>query len=276
MWPWREIKDADQVRRLAVPDWESVPLVKQMLGKWDEAKSRGTYPVSESSEWMEFDWTNPYTGRKYQFSDFTSFVDLGHFLCGSTEFFTVLGGEKELARAMLEKCFELSTSFSDWRRKTYGRPLEAWSLLGGDNSCNLSPQMYQEYAMTHDAMIVERYGDLPCCLHSCGPSAHLYDVWGTYPNRDNIVLMQTRGIAGQLRRLRTALPETFLQITLHQPQFDFEHESADAIEAIVNHYGEESDYHNLELVVEVNLAGDQTDRNIRTFYQAIDRINERL
>jgi hypothetical protein len=271
--PWGDIKTANEVTRIKIPDWETVPLVQQMLEKWDQIQKKTRYPIQEISEWMEFDCTNPYTQRTYRFSDFPTFIDLGHFLCGSTEFFTILAGEPDLARAMLEKCFELSTSFSDFRRKVYDRNLEAISSLGGDNSCNLSPDMYRQYAMAHDAMMIDRYGNLPCNLHSCGASSHLYDVWGTYPNKNNIVVMQTRGIPGELYRLRKALPDTLLQITIHQPQFDFENEAPDKIYTLVEHYARQADFHNLELVVVINDAGEHVDRNIRAFYRAIETVN---
>lgn len=271
--PWRDIQTVADVRRIEVPDWGQLPLVKKMLANWAEARRRGTYPMDELSEWMESVWTNPYTGKKYHHGAFASFVDLGAFLCGSVEFFTILAGEPELAAAMQHKCFELSTSFSDFRRQVYGRKLEAISNFGGDNSCNLSPAMYRRYVMPYDQMLLDEYGDLPCNLHSCGPSQHLYETWADYPNLQNIVRMQTRGIPGQLHTLRKALPYTFLQITLHQPQCDFEEETPDRIRELVFSYAEEAEYENLELVVVINKAGEKVDVNIRAFYRSIDEVN---
>ena len=271
--PWKDIQTVADVQRTKVPDWEQLPLVRRMLANWTEAKSRGTYPMDELSEWMESKWTNPYTGKTYHHSSFASFVDLGSFLCGSVEFFTILAGEPELGAAMLQKCFELSTSFSDFRREVFGRKLEAISNFGGDNSCNFSPQMYRQYVMSYDLMLIRRYGTLPCNLHSCGPSQHLYETWGTYPDIRNIIRMQTRGIPGQLGRLRKALPDTFLQITIHQPQFDFEDETPERIRELVFSYAKEADFQSLELVALINKAGETVDRNIRAFCKSIDEVN---
>ncbi|MBN2455866.1 MAG: hypothetical protein JXB29_04915 [Sedimentisphaerales bacterium] len=276
--PWKGFNDVSSVLKVEVPDWENVGLVQEMLAKWEQVREKTDDSIYDNAiEWLDFDWQNPYTGRKYRFSDDASFIDLGLFLCGSTEFFTILAAGPQLAQAMLEKCFELSTSYSSFLRGVFNRQkVTAFSSLGGDNSCNLSGQMYRQYAMAYDAMRVKRYGNLPCNLHSCGPSSHLYEVWSTYPNRDNIVLMQTRGIPGQLHKLKKALPNTFLQITIHQPQFDFENESPENIQKIVEHYAKEAGYQNLELVVVVNQATEKVDRNIRSFYEVIGQINSQL
>ena len=84
--------------------------------------------------------------------------------------------------------------------------------------------------------------------------------------------MQTRGIPNEMYRLRKALPYTHLQITIHQPQFDFENESADAIETLVEEYCRQVEYHDMELVVVINKSGKQVDRNIESFYQILNKL----
>ena len=88
--------------------------------------------------------------------------------------------------------------------------------------------------------------------------------------------MQTRGIPGHLGKLKQALPETFLQITLHPPQFDFENETPEAINRTVWQLAEEADFTNVSFHAIIAKGGEQVDRNIRAFYEAIDDVNAHL
>ncbi|OQA02431.1 MAG: methylcobalamin:coenzyme M methyltransferase [Planctomycetes bacterium ADurb.Bin401] len=271
--PWPNLRTIQDVKKIKMPDWTKVYMVQEMLAKFEEMKKQTKYiiPKTPSLPWNKFGFTSP-SGKNYEFAHFMSFLDLGCFMCGEAEFFTILGGEEEIASALMDKCFELSTSYSEFMLKAYGQPsVTGISSFGGDNSCMLSPEMYKKYAIAYDRKIIEKYGDLPANLHSCGASAHLYEVWNEYPNLKNIVLMQTRGIPNELNRLRKALPYTFLEITLHQPQFDFENETPENIENIIEHYIEQADGRDIALVVVINRAGKQVDKNIEIFYKAMLR-----
>ncbi len=271
--PWRNLHSVEDVKRIQLPDWTDVCMVKEMLAKYDEMKKQTKYKVPKipNLPWNKFDWTSP-TGKRYEFSHFMSFLDLGCFMCGETEFFTILGGEEDIAYALMDKCFDLSTSYSEFMLNSYNQSnITALSSFGGDNSCMLSPSMYKKYAMAFDRRLIEKYGELPVNLHSCGPSAHLYDIWNEYPNIKNVVLMQTRGIPDGIHRLRKALPYTFLEITLHQPQFDFENEKPDNIKRIVEHYIEQVEGRDVALVVVINKVGQQVDNNIEIFFQIMQQ-----
>ena len=269
--PWRNLQSVKDVEQIKIPDWAKVHMVQGMLTKFEEMKKQTKYTVPKTPciPWNKFGFTTP-GGTIYEFAHFMSFLDLGCFMCGETEFFTILGGEEKIADALMDKCFELSTSYSEFMLKAYGQSaVIGLSSFGGDNSCMLSPAMYKKYAISFDLKIIEKYGDLPANLHSCGPSSHLYDIWGEYPNLKNIVLMQTRGIPNELHRLRKALPYTFLEITLHQPQFDFENETPENIARITEHYVEQADGRDIVLVIVINRAGKKVDKNIETFYKAM-------
>lgn len=273
--PWQNLDSVEDIRSIKMPNWDDVHMVREMLAKHEEMLRQKTYmvPRDPSLPWNKFGWTSP-SGKAYQFSHFMSFLDLGCFMCGETEFFTILGRDEKTADALMDKCFELSTSYSEYMLKAYGQfSVTGLSSFGGDNSCMLSPKMYKKYAMGFDRKILAKYGDLPANLHSCGPSAHLYEAWSEYPNLENIVLMQTRGIPGKLHRLRKALPYTFLEITLHQPQFDFENETPEKIERIIDHYITQADGRDISLVVVINRAGSQVDRNIEVFFKAIKQFS---
>lgn len=272
--PWKNLDSAEQIAAIPIPDWDSVRMVREMRDRYNEMQSLRKYnqPIEPEFPWTLFSWTNP-DGHRYRFAHFMSFIDLGCFMVGETEFFTLLAGDEVMANALMEKCFELSTSFSEYLQNMYGlgRP-RALSSFGGDNSCMVSPEMYRRYIIKWDQKIIDRYGNLPANLHSCGPSAHLYDVWAEYPHREKIVLMQTRGIPGQLPKLRKSLPSTCLQITVHQPQFDFEAAEPEQITALLEGYAAESEYRDMEIVVVVNRNSNILVRNVRTFYQFFERL----
>jgi hypothetical protein len=271
--PLAWVETVEDVAKLGIPDWGVQPLVRRALEKAKEARTRGTYapPKGKPSVW---EMTFPSTGEIRRFSTFFSFIDVGSFLCGTEKFFAMLAGEPDTAHALLEKCFALSTSYTEFMHRTFGiARMEGLSSFGGDFSCLLSPARYREYAMAFDMKLVEKYGDLPCNLHSCGPSKHLYETWATYPNLERIVIMQTRGISGELKRLRKIMPHTLLQITLHPPQFDFERESPETVRKMVLQCAEEAELRDISLTVVVAQSGPKVDENIKAFYRALDEIN---
>ena len=272
VWDW--VKTVADVAKIKAPAWEENRLVQEMLLKDEELKSKSKYEFdSEQVSFNELPFKNPNTGERFRFCMFMTFIDLGGYLLGSTRFMELLALDHELARAVMEKCFEISTSYSDFMRRTFGQELTGLASLGGDNACMLSPDMYREYAMAFDSMMIDKCGDVPCNLHSCGPSPHLYDVWTEYDNIDNIVLMQTRAVPGEIKRLRQALPNTYLMVTMMPPQIDFENEDARRIEQLVWQFSEDAGYRDLQISAFISKTGPETDRNVRAFYQAVSKVN---
>ena len=275
VWDW--VKTVADVGKIKSPEWEDNRLILEMQRKDEELKSKTKYEFdSEQVSFNELPFKNPNTGRTFRFCMLMTFIDLGGYLLGSTRFMELLALDHDLARALMEKCFEISMSYSDFMRRTFGQELRGFASLGGDNACMLSPEMYREYAMGFDSMVVEKCGDVPCNLHSCGPSPHLYEVWTEYDNIDNIVLMQTRAIPGQVKRLRQALPNTYLMITMMPPQIDFENEDAKRIEELVWQFAEDAGYRDLQISAFISNPTAKTDRNVHAFYQAIEEVNKKI
>jgi hypothetical protein len=273
--PWAGLDTVAAVERLPVPDWEQNPLVQENRRKWEETKaligpeSAAQMPLN----WTELEWTHPRTGQSYRMSCFPSFLDLGGFLMGSTEFLSVLAADPELAEALLRKCFELSASYSDCMCEIYGRPRTSWCSLGGDNSCLVSADMYRAYAMAFDKLVRRKCGNVPRNLHSCGASKHLYEVWREYPEREQIVLMQTRAIPGAINPLRASLPGTYIQLTIHQPQVDFERETPDRIKTLVWELAEALDFRDISLTVLFSKVDAQCKANLAAFFEAGREVN---
>jgi len=179
--PWAGLNSVAEVERLSVPDWERNPLVRENRRKWEEfqvlvgAQRAAQAPLN----WTEYQWGS------HRMSTFPSFLDLGGFLMGSTEFLTVLAADQELAEALLRKCFELSAGYSDAMCRLYNRPRTAWCSLGGDNSCLVSADMYREYAMPFDALVRTKCGNLPRNLHSLAVRRATFTASGVSTRRGN-------------------------------------------------------------------------------------------
>ncbi len=267
--PWAGLDSIAAVERLTVPDWEQNPLVQENRRKWEEVQA---LVGAETAARMPLDWTELQL-RTYRMSVFPSFLDLGGFLMGSTEFLTMLAAQPELAEALLRKCFELSAGYSDCMCRLYGRPRTAWCSLGGDNSCLVSAAMYRTNAMAFDRLVREKCGNLPRNLHSCGASRHLYRVWGQYPEREQIVAMQTRAIPGAMAPLRASLPHTFIQLTIHQPQVDFERESPERIKALVWEFAEALEFRDMSLTILFSTVDAQSKLNLAAFFEAGREVN---
>ena len=273
--PWEWVETSADVNRIIVPDWNNVRLVQEMAVMYSEYKEKAKHVPGANNkyEWTCQNWTNPNTNEEYNLTGFMTYIDLAPFLFGETRFFTMLAEDPEFACALMEKCFEISVSYAEYMVKLYGYDIKGISGFGGDHSCMLSPAMYKEYAMAFDQMILDRYGYLPCNLHSCGPSSHLYENWGTYGNIHYIVLMQTRAIQGGAIKLRKALPYTHLQLTLHSPQFDFENEEPGNIRDTVWQLAEGVGFKDVDFNVIVTYPGEKVDSNLRTFFKTIDNLN---
>jgi hypothetical protein len=219
------IQSAAELARLEVPNWQQVQTVQQMLDsleRWQRARP------GEPAPDLGILWENLITPQGEVTSIcHPSFVDLGLYLMGATRFFTVLAGEPQLADAFMDFCFDLSTSYVGFLLGLNPVRFVGLCDFGGDATFFLSPKLYDRYSAAWDARMFDhvrtRYrmtADLPCNLHSCGASSHLYERWGQHPCRANITVMQTRLIPGTVGQLRSSLPKTRLELTLHPPQFD--------------------------------------------------------
>ncbi|MBT3272753.1 MAG: hypothetical protein HN368_06340 [Spirochaetales bacterium] len=220
-----------EVSAIPIPDWKNLPQVHEMFQsreRWVKAFPDDIPPFSNVSQ------LDVHAGEKKWFLGFPSFVDLGIFLLGTSDFLAELGMESELAEALLDKSFELSTSYLEFMHSVY--PIQMELLLGfaGDTACLLSPSLYKKYSVRWDAMLFEyvqnRYGcaeNFPCNLHSCGPSVHLYDAWGEHPHNDNIVVLQTRLVPGTVGSLRKTMKKSVLQLTFHPQHYDVVNAASD-------------------------------------------------
>ncbi len=225
--PLAWVESPEDVAKLRVSDWGSLESVQRMLQsrqQWqrdhpEEPLARlvgiGDLPVPGQ---------DPVPCLSY-----SAFVDVGMYLMGMTHFLTILGGEPKTADALMDLCFELVTSYTDFLIHEESEPVPFSGLggFGGDGTCMFSPVLYDRYGAAWDDRLFKhvqtRYGladDAPANLHSCGPSSHLYDKWGAHPRNRNIAVMQTRLIPGTVAQLRANLPQTQLELTFHPPHFD--------------------------------------------------------
>lgn len=279
---WSNVKTADAARDIPLPDWNNVPLLQESLERYLRERTSEVFRQGRAaSTWVSLNFTHPVTSERREMVSYMSGVDLAPFLYGDTEFFTLLMDDEELADAVLDRCYEIASSYTQYVTNSIGldRTKCGWASIGGDYSCLMSPELYRRYCQPRDLRRMEenRESALPFInLHSCGTSSHLYDVWAEYPDKNRIRVMQTRGISGRLRHLRECLPHTFIQWTLHQPQCDFENLPQEAVAALLRVYAADADYENLELVAIAAQPGDNTDRNIEIFYKTIEEINLEL
>jgi len=245
---------ASDVTRISVPEWHRLPIVERMLEsrrRWQEA-----HPDEPPSGFgLTYDLTVP--GRApAQSVNYPSFVDLGAFLVGLTRFFTILGGEPEVGDALMDKFFELSTSYTDFLLSLKPERFDALCGFGGDATCLLSPRLYERYGAAWDARLFEHvrgtHGvppDLPCNFHSCGPSAHLYGLWGRHPCRDNITTVQTRLLPGKVRGVREAFPRAQLELTIHPQHFDALRASASELRDLLLSSARDAGLRDVHLIV---------------------------
>lgn len=228
-----------ELGRLTVPDWCRIDCVQRMLDSRD--RWHGTRPDEPASGFGIVYDTLAVPGRGEAAAlCYPSFVDLGVFLMGATRFLAVLAGEPELADAFMELCFELSVGYIEFLFTLHPESFVGLCGFGGDATFFLSPHLYERYSAAWDARLFERVRSLhglpetlPCNLHSCGASAHLYDRWRQHPYHGNITALQTRLIPGEVGRLRESLPHTQLELTLHPPEFDLVTAEAAAVREIL-------------------------------------------
>ena len=265
------ISSAREIAGIKVPNWEDSPLLDETFERYEKDKSSAYFKNGRASY--------PWTLMANHFVAYMSVVDLAPFLFGDTEFFSIMAEDDDFTFALLDKCYEIATSYAEYNVKCFGIDTSGmgWASLGGDYSCVLSPGYYEKYIKPYDMRRLKesKENNLNSVnLHSCGASAHLYGVWEKYPHKESIVTMQTRGIEGRLAHLRRCLPHTSIQLALHQPQCDFENVASGEIERIVKAYAQEAGYANLALVAYVVQGGENTDKNIEAFCRTVDAINE--
>jgi hypothetical protein len=267
------VQTAADISRIKVPDWQSTAPVAKMLAayeRWNLA-----FPDLPAAS---------VAGPSYP-----SFADTGPYVVGTTRFFTLLGDDSDLADALMDKCFELTWSYADFIRSL--QPANAGGPnqlgLGGDTMCILSPQLYEKYGIGSDIRLFEYFKKtfgmsdaMPCNLHSCGPSVHLYDSWSRHPYRHNVTTMQTCFIPGQVRKLRECLPDTMLELTFHPNSFDFAGVSPDEVRQVIWQSVRDAGFRDLSFTVLV-AAHDPADiprieTNLQACYEAVTEVNRRL
>ena len=234
-----QVETAKEIARLKAPDWSRVDCVRRMLDSRERwRRERPGEPVSG----FGLVWENlavPGQGEVATIC-YPSYVDLGLYLMGATRFMTVLAGEPALADAFMDLCFELSVGYTEYLLALHPESFEGLCGFGGDATFFLSPPLYDRYSAAWDARLFAhvraRYGlpaSMPCNLHSCGASAHLYERWGRHPCLANVTAMQTRLIPGEVGRLRASLPRMELELTLHPPEFDLATAGPDAVRRVL-------------------------------------------
>lgn len=277
---WGAIEDPKEISKIEIPDWDNNPLVNETLERFEKEKSSQCYRTGRVQyPWTLLEFTDQRDQADYRLLGYMSIVDLAPFLYGDTEFFSILISEEDLAFAITDKCYEIATSYAEYMQSHLGLEGKAngWGSIGGDYSTVMSPVLYEKYCKPNDIKRMEhceKLGMSAINLHSCGKSNHLYDVWAKYPDKGKIKVMQTRGIEGKLKHLRECLPHTWIQWTLHQPQCDFENISQAEVEKVIRNYAAEAGYENLEFTAIVAQPGENTDKNIETFYKTIEDINK--
>jgi len=278
-WSW--VQSPSDVAKIKMPDWSELPQIDEMVEsrqRWKTAfpKSNPIFPNIRESMGSD----SPEVGTLF---GYPAFLDLGIFLINPDRFLTILATEPELADALMDKCFELSVGYTDFLIELSGRELQTLAGFGADATCMLSPKLYEKYGKAWDARLFEyvknkhlKDDSLPCNLHSCGPSDHLYQAWSEHPCLENIELLQTRLIDGKVGQLRASMPNTFLQLTICPPQFDLVGMEPKDIERLVHESAQGSLFRDATLrphvIVHKPTDLERMHRNIRAFHQALENI----
>jgi hypothetical protein len=237
-YPLAKVESKAELARFAAPDWGKLDVVRRMLDS--RARWQSERP-DEPLAGLGLTWEMNIPGRDPACTFFyPSFVDLGVYLMGMTHFLTVLAGEPELANAFMDLCFELSTGYTEFLFGQKPERFEGLGGFGGDATFSLSPALYPRYGAAWDARLFDyacaRHSlpaDVPCNLHSCGASSHLYELWGRHPCSRNITTLQTRLLPGEVKRLRQSLPNVQLELTLHPPQFELATATPDQVRDVL-------------------------------------------
>lgn len=283
MRPWADIESAADVAKIRVPLWENNRLLCIAIERYENLCSfiRHNIPGDKVEAYIDKidfnfeNWGIVSEGKKVVLQAVLGFLDIGPYLSGHTDYFMKLSYDSDYAEAMVDKCYEIGDSYFEFRKKFSRAPsgFEKGISMGADYTCILSPDMFDKYCLKHDTMQVEKFGNIPSNFHSCGASSHLYKNLANYVNKDKIVLMQTRGVVDKTNILRESLPDTFLDITILQPQFDFAYAKQDEIQNLVEDYAKAAGYKNLGLKVAIHQNSDNLLKNMEVFCKTVDEIN---
>ena len=276
------VESASDVRGIPVPEWPHDPVVQRMLEarqRWAEA-----FPDSPPGRWAGSYLNVP--GRDpAKIAGYAWFVDMGVTgLYGVTEFITLLAADTQLAEALMEKCFALSTSYSEFLQSLEGGTFDGLATFGGDCACLLSPPLYEKYCVAWDVRLLEHFQELyataddtPCILHSCGPSAHLYPEWGRHPLRGNIAKVETRMLPEHVKELRRNLPDALLELTFHPQHFDFASVEPKQVRATLRQALEDVEYRDVHFIVFAFAHEpkhvERLELNLQAFRAALSEIN---
>ncbi len=289
-YPLDWVKSTSDVQRIKIPDWSNLPQTEKMFKSRERWKTAFPGAITDYSDiGTPCPWWKDIPGlEKRIFVGFPAFIDMGIFLMGGNRFFMILISQPELAQALMDKCFELSTSCTEFMMSLEDTKMEFLGGFGADACCILSPIMYEKYSIRWDMRLFnyvkKKYStgdDLICNLHSCGPSAHLYDMWGQHPCRKNIKIMQTRLIPGKVRELRRSLPDTYLELTIHPPHFDFVSAEPEEVKTLVGESARDcafrDAYFNV-LGVPVHRVEylDRVRRNKEMFYKTLEELTSEV
>ena len=275
------VETPEDVARIPVPDWGETQMAEDMvtsMERWKEA-----FPHSPPKDVASFALRLP-GNKQLHFKGCASFIDLGIYLFGMVRFLQILAGEPDLAEALMQKCFALNTSYGEWWQSLDDAEFEGLIGFAGDVASLLSPHLYWKYSVDWDVMIFDHFRDLykagedmPCNLHSCGPSPHLYSMWGRHPHRDNIQTMQTRLLPGHARALRENLPHTYLQLTIHPQHYDISQHTPDEFRTTFQQVVRDVECRDAHFVVfAVAHEPDQIrmlEANLETLHDAMAEIN---
>ena len=280
-YPLAGVRSAADVARIAVPDWNRLEIVQRML---ESRAAWGRAHPDEPLTGFGLTWPLTIPGRGSACGVFyPSFVDLGVYLMGMTRFLGLPAGEPDVADALRDLCFELSTSYTEFLLAVHPEPFEALGGFGGDATALLSPGLYERYSAAWDARLFDFAraehdlpDDVPCNLHSCGASSHLYDLWGAHPRAGNITTVQTRLIPGRVKPLRENLPGAQLEVTLHPPEFDVVAATPEQVGALLRAAAGEAGFRDIHFAVIAAVhstdAVPRLERNLAVLAQTMEEI----
>lgn len=275
------VRTAADVRNIPIPDWPRTEPVARMLAshaRWMEA-----FPDDGGGWGITWYMTLP-GGGAVKSINYPAFVDLGIFLIGTTRFLEIVGGDREMADALMDKCFELSTSYTEFILTLKEESFDALCGFGGDVTCMLSPRLFDRYGAAWDVRLFEYVqkvhrtpDDLPCNYHSCGPSLHLYERWGRHPLRRNIKTIQTRLLPGAVGKLRENLPETYLELTIHPQHFDLAEQPPERVAEVLWETARDAGFRDVHITLIATAHEpshlDRLEANLQTCYDTLTAIN---
>ena len=281
--PLSSVNSAADVTRVKVPEWPKLEIVQRMLAgreQWQQECPGEPFGGFGIAHELAVPGRGPVPSVNYP-----AFVDLGVYLMGMTNFLTLLGGDRAAADALMDLCFELSTTYTEFLLSLKPEQFDALCGFGGDATCLLSPGLYERYGAGWDARLFgfarRTHGlsdEAPCNYHSCGPSGHLYAPWGQHPCHGNLTTIQTRLLPGEVGRLRANLPNTQLELTIHVPQLDLATVEPEVVQSVLWSSARDAGFHNLHFaaIVAVHQEDDlpRLERNLRACHETMEEIQQ--